>query len=171
MNRALGCVSMRVQIILPTRKIRYIYKKRFRLSAASYVCTKKCHVDFFFNMQDYNLLIESEQSFKKTWANVYKNIVRFLTTYSRSLYLGLFFDKRWYCAMMVKTYGAHTKRLLYKTSPLQNVSLQNVSTQNVSVIKPLLTLYLRKLIFSYPFKPLIIPVLVICFNASVKLSQ
>jgi hypothetical protein len=34
--------------------------------------------------------------------------------------------------------GAHTKRLLYKTSPLQNVSIQNVYTHNVSLTKRLL---------------------------------
>jgi hypothetical protein len=34
--------------------------------------------------------------------------------------------------------GAHTKRLLYKTSPWQNVSIQNVYTHNVSFTKRLL---------------------------------
>jgi hypothetical protein len=34
--------------------------------------------------------------------------------------------------------SAHTKRLLDKTSPRQNVSIQNVSTHNVSLTKRLL---------------------------------
>jgi hypothetical protein len=34
--------------------------------------------------------------------------------------------------------GAHTKRLLDKTSPRQNVSIQNVYTHNVSLTKRLL---------------------------------
>jgi hypothetical protein len=71
----------------------------------------------------------------------------------------------------------------FKTSPRQNVSIQNVymySSQNVSVTKRLhnkvspvtkrrLTLYLRKFIFSYPFKPSEIPLLVIICN--VKFQQ
>jgi hypothetical protein len=37
-----------------------------------------------------------------------------------------------------RIFGAHTKRLLDKTSPRQNVSIHNVYTHNVSLTKRLL---------------------------------
>jgi hypothetical protein len=49
----------------------------------------------------------------------------------------------WVCYSMQRSlkrriFGAHTKRLLDKTSPLQNVSIQNVYTHKVSLTKRLL---------------------------------